>query len=318
MSGARLLWRRANKATLDTLRGNSKGQYDIRLGRSQPVADFFAGLPQIQDHKGTRIAIATDPVLYAAGEAEIPGWELVIRRMSSKSERRDWYIRAQRPKTAHPRWRPGVGPDTETAPETDYALLLRSAGDRFLAGWLRKQEVAAVPKSLREQMEDRDVDAVALTPEEEEAVLDLIGAAPADTGQSSSFGEQPAGEEKPPPSEEVEQGMVEAMEGREITVQHVRRERSRRLRRRKIETAGEHPQCEACGFDFELVYGERGKGFIECHHLIPVAELDPATPTRLDDLALLCANCHRMVHVSRPWLRIDALKQLLADSAAEK
>ena len=308
MSGARLLWRRANKATLDTLRGSSRGQYDIRLGRSQPVADFFAGLPQVADHQGTRITIATDPTLSADATAEIPGGELVIRRMSSESERRDWYIRAQRPATAHPRWRQGNGLKAATQPETDYVLLLRTAGDRFFAGWLRGEEAAAVPTSLLEKMKGRDVDAVALEPLEEAAVLRLIGAAPAEPAESTA--EQPAGEAEADP-EEVEQGMAEALEGRKVTVQHVRRERSRQLRRKKLEAAGEQPRCEACGFDFELAYGERGKGFIECHHLIPVSELDPATPTRLEDLALLCANCHRMVHAKRPWLSIEELRQLL-------
>lgn len=28
--------------------------------------------------------------------------------------------------------------------------------------------------------------------------------------------------------------------------------------------------CELCGFDFEKVYGELGRGFIEGHHINPV------------------------------------------------
>jgi 5-methylcytosine-specific restriction endonuclease McrA len=309
MSGAHLLWRRANKATLDTLRGDSGGQYDIRLGRSQPVAGFFAGLPQVPDHEGVRITIVTDPTLSDDTTAEIPGWELVIRRMSSESKRRDWYIRAQRPVTAHPAWRQGAGPEAETQPEADYVLLLRTAGDRFFAGWLRGEEAAAVPTSLLEKMEGRDVNAVALEPPEEAAVLDLIGATPSEPAESTAG--QPGSETEADPPEEVEQGMAEALEGRKVTVQHVRRERSRQLRREKIKAAGEHLRCEACSFDFAHAYGERGRGFIECHHLIPVSELNPATPTRLEDLALLCANCHRMVHAKRPWLSIEELNRLL-------
>jgi hypothetical protein len=33
--------------------------------------------------------------------------------------------------------------------------------------------------------------------------------------------------------------------------------------------------------------------------------------TRLADLALLCANCHRMIHARRPWLTLDELRGLL-------
>jgi 5-methylcytosine-specific restriction protein A len=36
--------------------------------------------------------------------------------------------------------------------------------------------------------------------------------------------------------------------------------------------------------------------------------LRPGAKTRLSDLHLLCANCHRMVHAKRPWLTLDELK----------
>jgi 5-methylcytosine-specific restriction protein A len=57
--------------------------------------------------------------------------------------------------------------------------------------------------------------------------------------------------------------------------------------------------------------GLRGKGFIEAHHTKPVETLVESSKTKLEDLALLCANCHRMVHAARPWLSIEALQKLL-------
>jgi 5-methylcytosine-specific restriction protein A len=36
--------------------------------------------------------------------------------------------------------------------------------------------------------------------------------------------------------------------------------------------------------------------------------LRPGTKTRLIDLALVCANCHRMLHRSRPWPTIAELR----------
>lgn len=69
-------------------------------------------------------------------------------------------------------------------------------------------------------------------------------------------------------------------------------------RRRAIEIHG--CICTVCGFDFEAVYGERGKGFIEIHHTKPLSdveeemEIDPRT-----DLVPICANCHRMIHRRR-------------------
>jgi 5-methylcytosine-specific restriction protein A len=67
----------------------------------------------------------------------------------------------------------------------------------------------------------------------------------------------------------------------------------------------------ACGFNFAARYGERGSGFIECHHTKPVSALRPGEKTRLEDLALLCANCHRMIHIRRPWMTVGQLKQAL-------
>ena len=56
-------------------------------------------------------------------------------------------------------------------------------------------------------------------------------------------------------------------------------------------------RCLACGFDFGDAYGTWGQGYIEVHHLFPLATQDeermvnPAT-----DLIPVCANCHRMFH----------------------
>jgi 5-methylcytosine-specific restriction protein A len=53
----------------------------------------------------------------------------------------------------------------------------------------------------------------------------------------------------------------------------------------------------ACNFDFGEIYGERGKGFIEVHHINPVSTLKSESQTNpKDDLIVLCSNCHRMVH----------------------
>lgn len=65
-----------------------------------------------------------------------------------------------------------------------------------------------------------------------------------------------------------------------------------------------------CGFDFAERYGERGHGFIECYHTQPVHTLRDGDKTKLDEFALLCANCHRMVHARRPWLSIGQLRAL--------
>jgi 5-methylcytosine-specific restriction protein A len=60
-------------------------------------------------------------------------------------------------------------------------------------------------------------------------------------------------------------------------------------------------RCQACNLDFEERYGAIGKGFIEAHHLKPIASLEEGVAVTYDvaaDFAVLCANCHRMIHRS--------------------
>ncbi|MDO0823081.1 HNH endonuclease [Desulfosporosinus nitroreducens] len=69
-------------------------------------------------------------------------------------------------------------------------------------------------------------------------------------------------------------------------------------------------RCKVCKFDFFKEYGEIGYGYIECHHTIPVSEYTNGMKTKAKDLALVCSNCHRMLHRRRPWLTIDNLLNL--------
>lgn len=109
-------------------------------------------------------------------------------------------------------------------------------------------------------------------------------------------------------------GFCEAPEGRILTRLHVTRERNRKLVERKkaneLERTG-RLTCEVCAFDFATRYGERGHGFIEVHHTKPVHTLEYGSTTKLSDLALVCANCHRMIHSAKPWLGLEALRSLL-------
>jgi 5-methylcytosine-specific restriction protein A len=107
----------------------------------------------------------------------------------------------------------------------------------------------------------------------------------------------------------------EAPEGRLLTRLHVRRERNRKLvesKRRLILKQTGKLACEVCGFDFAAMYGDHGKGFIECHHSRPLHTLQPGHKTKLSDLILVCSNCHRMIHRSRPWLTKDQLRVKLS------
>jgi predicted HNH restriction endonuclease len=69
--------------------------------------------------------------------------------------------------------------------------------------------------------------------------------------------------------------------------------------------------CQICGFDFEKAYGKVGKDFIEGHHTIAVSDMTAEHKTKPADIAILCSNCHRMVHKKRPWLTMQELIKLL-------
>ena len=76
--------------------------------------------------------------------------------------------------------------------------------------------------------------------------------------------------------------LEEAPEGQLLTRVHLRRERNRVLvesKKRLVLKQGGSLTCEVCGFHFKAAYGERGDGFIECHHTKPLEELGPEEKT---------------------------------------
>jgi 5-methylcytosine-specific restriction endonuclease McrA len=66
--------------------------------------------------------------------------------------------------------------------------------------------------------------------------------------------------------------------------------------------------CDVCGFDFASAFGKLGAGFIEAHHTVPVSTLRGENNTKLSDLALVCSNCHRMLHRGPHLLSVDDLR----------
>jgi predicted HNH restriction endonuclease len=113
----------------------------------------------------------------------------------------------------------------------------------------------------------------------------------------------------PSDDEEDEEGE----EGKTLLKLHRLRERKPRLVRRKkqsVLSASGRLACEVCSFDFVAIYGPLGDGFAECHHRSPLAALPDVTTTRLSDLAIVCANCHRMLH-RRPYYKVEQLRELV-------
>lgn len=115
--------------------------------------------------------------------------------------------------------------------------------------------------------------------------------------------------EAPDAAAEVEEPDFEEgfVEGRAFYGLHRRRERSAAAVARKKRSPA---ICEVCAFDFAAQYGEHGRGFIECHHVRPLAETD-VRRTLTEDLALVCANCHRMLHRGTPPPSIEELRKIV-------
>lgn len=100
-------------------------------------------------------------------------------------------------------------------------------------------------------------------------------------------------------------------EGGRKLVTHLVRERSHAIvaaKKQQILAATGQLVCEICRFNFNAFYGILGEGFCEVHHRIPLSDVDSSRETRLEDLAILCSNCHRMIHRSVPFLTVEELK----------
>jgi len=88
---------------------------------------------------------------------------------------------------------------------------------------------------------------------------------------------------------------VDQYEGNRKLVLTNKYERSTIARQKCIERYG--PICQACGLDFEKLYGELGKGFIHVHHVVPMNEIGENYKVDYKkDLIPVCPNCHAMLH----------------------
>ncbi len=101
------------------------------------------------------------------------------------------------------------------------------------------------------------------------------------------------------------------VEGKRKKIYTTKYERSFENRKKAIQIHG--TRCMVCDFDFEEVYGELGKDFIEVHHTKPLSSLDEeiiVDPEK--DLVCLCSNCHRMVHRKKDKiLSVEELKEIM-------
>lgn len=152
-----ILWRRMNRATFDTLAGNSAGQYDIRLGSDESIEEFLEGVDP-QEHTelgGFTLAV---PIEAFDGPNPIGPQTLHVRYMGRESARGDWNIPSQRPDTAYPLWRRGRGAPLQfqSSPH-EFALLARDVHGHFHARWISEQNFNNLPPEIQTMLLQRDV-----------------------------------------------------------------------------------------------------------------------------------------------------------------
>jgi hypothetical protein len=91
-------------------------------------------------------------------------------------------------------------------------------------------------------------------------------------------------------------------------------ERNPQLRAQAIAIHGTACMIPGCGFNFCAVYGEHGKHFIEVHHREPVHTFsDRKVVNPRKEMAVVCSNCHRMIHRQRDKvLTLEEVGELIA------
>ncbi len=103
-------------------------------------------------------------------------------------------------------------------------------------------------------------------------------------------------------------------EGKVIQVFTNRYERNQRARLECIKHFGN--KCSVCDFNFGEVYGDIAKGFIHVHHKLGLAEINAEyVVDPIKDLIPVCANCHSVIHLTRPAQTIDELKKRMKKSS---
>lgn len=105
-------------------------------------------------------------------------------------------------------------------------------------------------------------------------------------------------------------------EGKVVTESHIKRERAPALRRKLLNKRKSEGGlcCDMCGCGPSSSNPELSDSIFEAHHIIPLAEASERL-TKLIDMALLCASCHRLIHkaisLERRWLSIAEARTFL-------
>jgi predicted HNH restriction endonuclease len=88
------------------------------------------------------------------------------------------------------------------------------------------------------------------------------------------------------------------------------RTRNRALVIEKRRQCAGNARCEVCGYAYADNFASPVRDVLEVHHTNPLAEHDGTVVTGLQDLVILCRNCHGALHSTTPAISVDHLKEL--------
>lgn len=117
----------------------------------------------------------------------------------------------------------------------------------------------------------------------------------------------------PPNTAIVEHGPIgQILEGIAHEMTAIARSRSRKLREGALRRA--NGICEACGTDFSSLFGGAGLRALQVHHKQQIVVQDVPKLTTSDDLAVVCANCHAIIHADpKVALAVEVLRMRWAE-----
>lgn len=108
---------------------------------------------------------------------------------------------------------------------------------------------------------------------------------------------------------------VAVQEGKTTQVTLSKRERSRALRVQAIAVRG--TICEICEFDFSQQYGEFARNCVDVHHIEALAGAGHKGVTNtVDDVLVVCPNCHRALHNYKNPANWKAFRKLVLSELA--
>lgn len=113
-----------------------------------------------------------------------------------------------------------------------------------------------------------------------------------------------------------------AIEGDPRMYFHLRRERDPAIsqaKRHAVMVTHGKLSCESCGFWTQDSFPGLDAELCEIHHRLPLAFASEPVKTSLNDLAVLCPNCHRAIHRTMPLMSVEEFRShffIAADKAA--